>query len=283
MDHAPTQEKSVGLIAGGGGLPAMVAGSAREHGYRVIAIALQREPQSLLLSNCHRCYTFGVGQSSKILKTLKEEGVKDVLIIGRVEKRDIFNRFKFDLRAIRLLRRAANRNDTTLMKEIEKEFIKEGLRIMDQAVFIKELSVPEGVLSRRAPSPHEREDLSYGYHMAKEIGRLDVGQTVVVRHRAILAVEAIEGTDEAIKRGCALAGRGAVVVKVSKPGQDLRMDIPVVGPQTIKNMAEGRAAALGLDAGKTLFVDAEESLRMADEAGITVVGLSPTSFSEPKP
>lgn len=274
MNEAPSRAKSIGLIAGSGELPALVAASAREHGYRVVSIALQRESMGLLEPNSHRSYTFGIGESNKIFKALKAEGVRDVLIIGRVEKRVIFDRLKFDMRAVKLLRRVANRNDTTLMKEIEKEFIDEGLRIVDQAAFIKGLSVEEGVLSRRAPTSHQKEDLIYGFALAKEIGRLDVGQTVVVRNRAVLAVEAMEGTDQAIKRGCALARRGAVVVKVSKPGQDLRMDIPVVGPETLRNMVEGKAAALGMEAGKTLFVNRAEALRMADEAGMAVVGLS---------
>lgn len=283
MKDATSQEKSIGLIAGNGKLPAMVASSAREHGYRVVSIALQRDSLSILRPHSHCSYTFGIGQSNKIFKTLKAEGVKEVLVIGRVDKNVIFNRFRFDLRAIKLLRRVADRNDTTLMKEIETEFLKEGLRIVDQAAFIKELCAPQGVLSRRAPSPLEKEDLRYGFAMAKKIGRLDVGQTVVVRHQAVMAVEAIEGTDEAIKRGCALARRGAVVVKVSKPGQDLRMDIPVAGPQTIRNMVQGRATALGLEAGKTLLVNKEEALRMADEAGMAVVGLSECSTSEREP
>lgn len=280
MKVTPAKEKSIGLIAGTGGLPVMVANSAREHGFRVVTIVLQRESLSLIEPYSDRCYAFGIGQSNKIFRALKSEGVHDVLIIGGVDKKVIFNRLRFDLRAIKLLRRVANSGDTILMKEIEKEFVKEGLRIVDQASFIKELSVEEGVLSRRAPSSHENEDLCYGFELAKEIGRLDLGQTVVVRNRAVLAVEAIEGTDEAIKRGCSLARQGAVVVKVSKPGQDLRMDIPVVGPQTIKNMKEGRATALGLEAEKTLFVNREEALRIADDAGMAVVGLTGSRVSE---
>jgi len=280
MNEKPSRENSIGLIAGSGELPVIVANSAKERGYRVVSIALHRSSLDLLKPHSHSSYTFGIGQSNKIFNTLKAEGIRDVLIIGKMEKDVIFNRLRFDLRAIKLLRRIANKNDTTLMMEIEKEFVEEGLRIIDQAAFLKELSVEEGVLSKRAPGGHEKKDLLYGFAMAKEIGRLDIGQTVVVRNRAVLAIEAIEGTDQAIKRGCSLAQRGAIVVKVSKPGQDLRMDIPVVGPQTIRNMIEGKAAALGLEAGKTLMLHREETMRMADEAGIVVVGLNESKIPE---
>lgn len=282
MNNTSTPEKSIGLIAGAGELPAIVAMSATERGYRVVSIALQKDDLALLRPHSHSSYHFKIGQPNKIFKALKYEKIKDILIIGKIDKNVIFNRFGFDLRAIKLLAGMMDRNDTTLMKEVEKECKKEGLCIIDQASFIKELSTPEGVLSRRSPSDDEMDDLRFGYSLAKEMGRLDVGQTVVVRDKAIMAVEAIEGTDETIKRGCALARRGATIVKVSKPDQDLRMDIPVVGPQTIKNMVQGNAAALGLEAGKTLIINREETMRLADEAGIVVVGLSPAAMEEGK-
>ena len=280
MKDSVEQGKSIGLIAGEGDLPALVAMSARELGYRVVSIALFSDAFNSLQPYSDSNYSLGIGQSGKILKTLKAERVKDVIIIGKVDKKVVFDKFRFDMRAIKLLARVRNNNDNTLMKEIEKEFVKEGMSIIDQASFLSDLSVPEGVLTRRAPTPEEMRDLGYGFGLAKGIGRLDVGQTVVVRDRAVLAVEAIEGTDDAIKRGCSLAGNGAVVVKVSKPGQDLRMDIPVVGLQTIMNMAQGNAVALGLEAGKTLLVNRDEALNKAYQAGIAIIGLSESSIAD---
>jgi DUF1009 family protein len=192
-------------------------------------------------------------------------------LIGKVNKDVLFQRWRFDSRAWRILRRAKSFQDDILLAEIIREFESEGIRVVEQSYFIPDLCPKGGVLTRRRPSRREWQDIKYGYSAARRIGELGIGQTIVVKQGTILAVEGMEGTDEAIARGCRLAHEGAVVVKVSRPGQDLRLDMPTVGLRTLQVMRAGRATALAIEAGKTIVVGGEEFPRAADEAAISVV------------
>lgn len=268
MDSA---QKRIGLIAGEGELPVKVAHSIKSRGFSLITIVLTRHLKEALFPYSDSIYHLGIGQSKKILNTLKSEGVRDVIIIGRINKKVIFDKLAFDLKALKFLREIVNKNDDTLMSGIAQLFEKEGLHIMDQRVFLKELFPEKGVLTKREPAEKEWKDIRYGFSLAKEIARLDIGETIVVKNQAILAVEAIEGTDKAIERGCALGEKDAVVIKVSRVKDDFRMDVPAIGTETLKRMIRHRASVLALEYKKIFIVDLDEVLSMANEAGISIV------------
>jgi UDP-2,3-diacylglucosamine hydrolase len=261
----------VGLVAGEGELPIILARGMLAQGLDVVAIALS-DPIYRQLQPCvRRLYGFGAGQGNKIIEALQREGVRDLVLVGKVSKDLLFQRWRFDSRAWRVLRRAKSFQDDILLTEIIREFESEGIHVVEQSHFIPELCPKGGVLTHRRPTRREWQDIDYGFSAARRVGELGIGQTIVVRHGTILAVEGMEGTDEAIARGCRLAYEGAVVVKVSRPGQDLRLDMPTVGLKTLQVMHEGLATVLAIEAGKTIVVGAEEFPHVADEAGISVV------------
>ena len=261
----------VGVVAGEGELPAILARAMLARGLDVVAIALSEPVYLQLQPLVRRLHCFGAGQGNKIITALKREGVRDLVLIGKVSKDVLFRRWRFDSRAWRILRRAKSFQDDVLLAEIIREFESEGMRVVQQSHFLPDLCPKGGVLTRRRPTRREWQDIEYGYSAARSVGRLGVGQTIVVKHGTILAVEGMEGTDEAITRGCRLAHEGAVVVKVSRPGQDIRVDMPTVGMNTLRVMRDGRAAVLAIEAGKTIVLGDEEFPRTADEAGISVV------------
>ncbi|MBI2876475.1 MAG: UDP-2,3-diacylglucosamine diphosphatase LpxI [Candidatus Tectomicrobia bacterium] len=266
-------EGKIGLIAGQGKLPVVLAQAASDRGFEVIAVALSSQMVEELRPFVRKVYSLGIGQTNKIIKTLCNEGVKEVTILGSVDRSVLLKPWKFDWRAIRSLRRIPHYGDDNLFQVIKEELAKDGLQLVDQTHFLRGFLIKKGVLTRRSPTSQEWQDIEYGFQLAKEIGRLDIGQTVVVKGKTVLAVEAIEGTDEAIRRGCRLAQAGAIVVKVSRPQQDFRLDVPTVGNQTIQVMREGKAIALALEAERTLVVDLQEVVSLADAALISVVAL----------
>ncbi|RMF90741.1 MAG: LpxI family protein [Nitrospinota bacterium] len=265
--------KRLGLLAGGGELPLLVARAARAQGYSVVSIALTDTTPTALQGISERMYRLSPGQAHRILSTLRQERISEVLLIGKVNKEILFERFRFDLRALRLLFRLPNRDDDTILAAIVTELEGEGFHVLPPLHFLADQVPSKGVLTRRRPTRREWADIEYGVPLAREIGRLGIGQTIVVRDQMVLAVEALEGTDETIRRGCALGKEGAVVVKVSRPQQDLRLDMPTVGLQTIRCLAEGKAAALAIEAEKTLLVHGEEMLEEAERAGLSVVAV----------
>lgn len=267
------KEAKIGLIAGHGKLPLVLAEAAFNRGIEIIAVALNDRIVEDLRPFSQKVYSFGIGQTNKIIKTLRNEGVKEVTILGKVDKSVLLKPWKLDWRAIRTLRALRHHGDDNLFLAIKGELERDGLHLVDQTHFLKELLVKKGVFTRRSPTPQEWQDIEYGFKLAKEIGRLDIGQTVVVKGKTILAVEAIEGTDETIRRGCLLGQAGAIVVKVSRPQQDFRLDVPTVGNQTLEVMREGKAVVLALEAEKTLVVDLNEVVALADAAAISLVAL----------
>jgi len=267
--------KKLGLIAGKGELPMAVAGEAREQGYRVVAVALEPLADESLSSCVDDMEWVNVGKLGEIIDTLKEFGVKEAVMAGKVSKTLLYkSKILPDLRAVKFLFSLKDRKDDSILLALAKELEEEGITLLDITLFSKNLLMPDGVLTKSRPNDQEWKDIEFGWKIAKEIGKLDIGQTVVVKNQAVLAVEAIEGTDEAIKRGSMLAGKGAVVVKVSKPNQDMRFDVPTVGLKTLESMIEVGARVLAVESGKSLLMNKAEFILQAKKAGISVVGYS---------
>lgn len=264
--------KKIGLLAGIGRLPVDFARAARGMGFDVIAIGIVPDIDAELKEVAKSYYGIPAGELDKIITTLKNHQVTEVTMIGKVTKEYLFNgRMSLDERTIRLLASLPDKNDDTIMLAFVRELFLEGMQALDQTMFIKSLMPAAGVLTERAPTEQEAKDMDFGFTMAKHIGGLDIGQTVVVKNSAVMAVEAIEGTDECIKRGGMLGRGGVTVAKVAKPQQDLRFDVPSVGLKTINSMIEAGASALVIEAGRTLFVEREQALSLANRHGITIV------------
>jgi len=261
----------VGLIAGNGRFPLIFAHGARAEGVQVIAVAHEGETPPELSGLVDAITWVKVGQLERIIRTFQEAGVDRAVMAGGIRKAALFEHFEPDARAQHFLARLANFGDDTLLRGVAGELESEGIRIVESTLFLSRLLAPAGVLTQRVPDDTQTRDIEYGVAVARAIGRWDIGQTVVVQSRVVLAVEAIEGTDATIQRG----GRpGAVVVKVSKPQQDLRFDVPAVGPDTVRVCTTTGVALLALEAGKTLLLDREEALHEADTRGLCIVGVT---------
>jgi DUF1009 family protein len=265
--------ENIGLIAGKGQFPLLFARAAADHGVRVIAAAHRNETDPALAELVHEIHWIYVGQLGKIIRLFKAAGVRRAVMAGGITRGRLFREFRPDLRALSVVRRAGAGKDDRLLQAVAAELESEGITIAPSTLFLDELLTPPGQLGRRAPTQEQLQDLEFGFQIAKEIGALDIGQCVVVRRQVVVALEAVEGTDECIRRAGALAGPGTVVVKVSKPNQDLRFDVPTVGPDTIRVMIEAQAAVLALEAGKTLTFDRDQMLTEANRAKIAVWGV----------
>ncbi len=264
---------TIGLIAGSGRFPLLFAESARRAGHRVVAAAHRGVTDPALAGAVDACAWVKLGQLGKVVGALREAGASRAVMLGAVPKVRFFRDALPDAALLKVVTRVAVRGDDSLLRAIADHLEAEGLPVVDPAPFLADRLAPAGVMGRRAPDEGEWDDARYGLELARAVGRLDLGQTVVVKGRVALAVEALEGTDACVRRGGALARRGAVVVKAVKPGQDRRFDLPAVGPDTVSVLAEVKAAVLAVEAGATLVMDREELVREADRAGIAVVGL----------
>ncbi|MDD4600507.1 MAG: UDP-2,3-diacylglucosamine diphosphatase LpxI [Negativicutes bacterium] len=266
--------KTIGLLAGIGRLPVEFARAARGMGFNVIAIAVVPGIDPELVAAADKFHVISVGQLDDIINTLKKEQATEVAMIGKVTKELMFaGAVQLDARIRKLLAGLKDNSDDTIMLAFVRELASEGIGVLDQTALIRTLMPGAGQITKRAPSDSEKADMELGFKMAKEIGGLDIGQTVVVKNLAVMAVEAIEGTDVCILRGGEL-GRGDVVVaKVAKPNQDLRFDVPSVGPDTLRAMIKARAKGLVIEAGATLLIDKETVVRMADDNGITIIAM----------
>ena len=264
--------ETLGLLSGIGHLPVDVAQSAKAMGYRVVAIGVVPGVDPGLAASVDAYYDIHIGKLGKIINTLKKNQVTKVTMIGKVTKEILYSEGAIipDFRAIKLLTSLPDRKDDTIMNAIVKGLEEEKMTVMDQTLLIQPLLPAPGVLSKRKPTAEELEDVEFGFQVAKEIGRLDIGQTVVVKNKAVMAVEAIEGTDACILRGGTL-GKGVIVAKTAKPAQDNRFDMPSVGVRTIESMIAARAAGIVMEAGRTLLVERERTLALADEHNMFVV------------
>jgi len=264
----------IGVIAGKGFLPLVATTELKKRGYKVITVALQGFADDELIKYSDVFELINIGKAGQIIEFLKKNDVKNVILTGKVPKKIIFEREKIkpDMRALKMLFSAKLRGDNEILKLIEKEFSKEGIKIVALSEFCPELLTPQGVLTKRKPAKEEWKDIEYGFKIAKKIGELDIGQTVVVKERSVIAVEAIEGTDETILRAGKFV-KNSVVVKVSKPQQDLKLDPPAAGMDTIITMEKAGAKVLALEAGKTFLIERAKVIEKADEFNITVVGV----------
>lgn len=264
---------NIGLIAGKGQFPLLFAQAAQAQGVDIIAVAHRGETDPALASLVKELHWVYVGQLGKIIRIFQQAGVRQAVMAGGISRGRLFSEFRPDLRALNLIRRVGAGKDDRLLRAVAAELEEEGITIAPSTLFLEELLAAPGKLSRRTPTPEEFQDIDFGLQVAREIGRLDIGQCVVVRRQVVAALEAVEGTDAAIRRGGELAGPGTVVVKVSKPHQDLRFDVPAVGLDTIRVMAEVKAAVLAVEAGKTLIFNRPEMLAAADRTKIAVWGV----------
>jgi DUF1009 family protein len=265
------QSKTVGLIAGGGQFPLMVAEGARRHGFRVVAVAHKGETEPSLSDQVEKITWIKLGQIGHMIKSLKKEGVQKTLMAGSITKKRMFENIMPDLKGLTIMSRLAIFHDDDILRALAEEFAKEGIEIVSSTLYLPELLAPSGCLTKRKPNKGEKEDIEFGWTIAKELGRPDIGQCVVVRKKTVLAVEAIDGTNETILRGGRIGREDAVVVKVSKPNQDLRFDVPAVGLETIEVMSQVKASVLAVETGKSLIFDRDEMVANADKMGISIV------------
>ena len=265
------QKETIGIIAGGGRFPFLAAESAGKKGLRVIAVAHQGETDPALADSVDEIIWIKLGQLGKLISALKKNKVKKALMAGTITKQKMFSRLRPDLKGLAMISKLAIFHDDGILRAFADELGKQGIEIISSTVYLPELLAPCGCLTRRNPSRADREDIKFGWGVAKELGRLDVGQCVVVKRKTVLALEAIDGTDETIQRGGRIAKKDAIVIKVSKPGQDLRFDVPSVGPGTLQTMFQVNAAVLAIEAGKTLMFDYAEMIEYADKNGMTIV------------
>ena len=268
-----TLENKQGLIAGDGILPVRMAQYAKENGFEVVCISLSRDNVRDLKKYCSKVYSCHPGEVNKIESILRDEQIKQLTFLGKVHKKVLLQLHKFDKRAIDLIKDAVRLNDDQVMLMIVQELAKIGVEVLDQTIFIKNLMIPAGVLGKHKPTKEQMDDVNYGFWLAKEMGKIDVGQSVVIKDKMIMAVEAIEGTDSCIKRGAKLAKRGAVIVKVAKPKQDKRFDIPAIGMKTLRTMRCKRASLIAVEANETIIVDQEKVVKYADKHNIVIMAV----------
>jgi hypothetical protein len=263
--------KKIGLIAGGGQFPILFARAARQNGVEVVAVALKGEADELLQSEVDVCAWVSLGKLGRMIETFQKAQVTEVAMAGAVAKTKLFSKIRPDWKAVRLLARMLHKKDDAILRAFTEELEAHGIQVRPSTLFLPELLAPPGILTRRRPNARERRDIIFGWNLAKEIGKLDIGQCILVRDQAVLAVEAIEGTDETIRRGGGLGKSEVVVVKVCKPHQDLRFDVPAVGLQTIETMKEVGASVLVVEADRTLMFDREKMIQAADDARIAIL------------
>ena len=269
-----------GLIAGNGKFPFLVVEGARKAEVPIAVVAIKEETDPAINDAAETVIWVGIGQLGKMINFFKKEGVKKAIMAGQVKHVQIFSGALPDLRMAKMLWNLPRRNTDALIGGIADELANEGIELIDSTFFVQDQLAPEVVLSKRQPTDFERENIEYGLHIARELGRLDLGQTVVVRGRACVAIEAMEGTDATIRRAGTLAKGKLTVVKVAKPEQDMRFDVPVIGVPTIRTMIEAGATCLSVSAGKTLIFDREEMVQLANSNKICIVGSPQETIDE---
>lgn len=271
----------IGLIAGNGRFPFLVLDAARRMGYDVTIVAIQDEAgadfEAAAARHQSTLHWVSLGQLGKLLTVFRDADVTQAVMAGQVKHVKIFSGVMPDMTLLSVITRLKARNTDALIAAVAEVMKEKGVELLDSTAFLQPLLARPGVMTRRAPTEAEAADFEFGYRMADTIAGLDIGQTIVVKDRAVVAVEAMEGTDETIARAGRLAGVGTTVVKVAKPKQDMRFDVPVVGLPTIAAMRTAGAAALSVDAGQTLMLDGDAFIQAADAAGLAIVGRAKTS------
>jgi DUF1009 family protein len=272
MNRQSEQER-IGIIAGGGQFPLLFIDAAHRAGRRVLVVAHRSETDENVARAADEVCWVKLGQLGKIIKFFKNNGVSETVFLGTITKTQIFRDILPDLKGLSLWNKIDTKQDDAILRAVAAALEQEGISVMESTLYLEHLLFPKGVLTRKKPNKNQRRDIEFGWRNARAIGSLDIGQCVVVRESAVMAVEAIEGTDAAIRRGGSLAKEQAVVVKLRKPNQDFRFDLPATGLGTIETMQEVSCAALAVEAGESLLFDRQEMVVAAEKAGIVVVGI----------
>jgi DUF1009 family protein len=265
--------KSLGLIAGNGAFPILLAEEARKRGDRVVTAALKEEADPIIEKHSDDLAWLSIGQLGKIISFFKDHQVTHAVMAGQVKHTQLFKNIIPDLRAAKILARAVNKKAESILSLVIEEFEKDGIQFLSSTTYLERWLCPAGVLTRRSLSSEQEADIAFGIPLARAIAAQDIGQTIVVKDKSVVAVEAMEGTDACIRRSGEIAGPGCVVIKVARPRQDLRFDVPVIGLRTIQAVAQSGARVLALEAGKTLLLDKDTLIKEADAAQITLTGL----------
>ncbi len=263
----------MGLVAGYGAFPLELAQTLKQHGFAVHVAAIEEEASKDIESIADTVTWVSVGQIRKLIKAMKDNGVTDLIFAGKVQKVHLFRNFKPDLLAAKILMQIKDKTDDALMLGIVKALENKGITVRSQIEYAHDLLAGEGHLFGPEPTEQMLKDMKFGFPQAKAIAGLDIGQTIVVKEEAVLAVEAIEGTDEAIKRGGALGKSDVTVVKVAKPNQDPRFDVPAMGVGTLETMAVASCTAIGIEAGQTLLIEKDKLAETAKRLNISIVGI----------
>ena len=270
----PGSQERIGLVAGSGSLSSEFVARAKKRGKHVSVVALSSQIKETLSNEADSLVHIPPTRPNEIIRFFSDENVAEIGLVGKVEKSLLFQSLRFDLTVLRFIKNAKNTADATIMDAVI-EFVEEnGMKVIPQTEYLDHLITPRGSITKKKLRQSLRRDAEYAFQMARSVAALDIGQTVVVYKGTVVAVEGIEGTNEAIHRGCALAGKGAVVCKVARPKQDMRYDIPTVGLDTLQVLREGGASTLILEAGRTFLIDRDRFIREADLTNIIVVGWS---------
>jgi len=274
MSHPDSPTSRYAIIAGNGSFPFLVLDAARDQGIDPLLVAIKEEASPGLSQKTSNIHWLSLGEVSKLLDLLSVERIEKVVLAGQVKHAQLFSTIKADGLVRWALGGLKRRNTDALIGAFVRMLEGRGIRVVDSTLFLKPLLATPGIMTRRGPDESEQADITYGREIAKKVAGLDIGQTIVVADRACVAVEAMEGTDAAIERASSLSnGRRLVVVKVSKPKQDMRFDVPVIGHRTIQVMRSSKATVLAVDAGKTLLFERPKLIAEADEAGVAIVGM----------
>ncbi|KUJ96469.1 MAG: UDP-2,3-diacylglucosamine hydrolase [Desulfonauticus sp.] len=262
----------LGLIAGGGKFPFLIAKEAKKKHYKVVGVGFKEHTNALLEQEVDSFLWVKLGQLNKVINFFKKHKAQEIVFAGPINKPKALD-IRPDFRAAKLLFKLKNRNDASLFKALIAEFESENLPVVSAEKFVPHLLGPEGILTLRSPSPEEVENFYFGWPILKKLGELDIGQCLVVKEKMVIAVEGIEGTNATIKRAGELTGPGCVVLKAFKPGQDRRIDLPAIGLETLKTMLKARASALFFESKNSLFFDLQETIDLANQHNITIVGV----------
>jgi DUF1009 family protein len=262
-----------GLIAGGGRFPVLVAQEIQKHGNKLFVIGIKEGADSDIEKISEDFIWLSVGQLQKCIDILKEKNIKTLTMVGYVKHANIYSALKMDMRAMKLMGSLINKKADTILEAVVKEFKKDGIDFLPSHIYLKHLLAPKGLLTGKKLNSAENKDVEFGFDIAKSIAGLDIGQTVVVKDRSVLAVESIEGTDECIKRAYSLGGNNAIAIKVAKPNQDFRFDVPVIGLKTIDTLKDNKIRAMAIEAGSTLILDKDEVIKKAKENDVTILAI----------
>jgi DUF1009 family protein len=270
--NAPTV-KTLGLIVGNGSFPLLLAEEAKRRGDKVIAVALKEEADPAIEHHTEQVTWLSIGQLGKIIAFLKAHGVSQAVMAGQVKHTQLFKNIIPDLRAAKLLGKMINKKAESVLSMVIREFEQEGIQFLPSTSYLEHWLCPLGLLTKRGLSSDEESDITFGLPLARTLAHEDIGQTIVVKNHTVVAVEAMEGTDACIRRAGEIAGPGCVVIKVARPSQDLRFDVPVIGHHTIEALSRAKSHVLALESGKTLLLDKDNVLKDANAAQLTITGI----------